>query len=180
MNPTTGPPLELHTWDFLPRFTSTARANRPLSPASFWLNFCVRSGVWGGPQGTGSLSTDVKFGKAIDQDEKPTTWEKPTSTKGVFTYEQIAWDLSISCESLAEQIAVLAQHNKQVCRACLQLGTVTDDIFRHLQRVNSPDNIVDLTLDRSRRMTVGYASTGHGLQRKHGEQWNGLVGPSLA
>lgn len=94
--------------------------------------------------GKRSLATDVKFGKAIDQDEKPTTWEAPTSTPGVTTYEGIEWDLSINCQSLDEQATALAQHDRPIYRASLQIGTVTN--YHSLQRLNSPDNEVDLTL----------------------------------
>jgi hypothetical protein len=91
-------------------------------------------------------TVQVKFGKAIDQDEEPSTWSEQVN-RGICVSKEIEWDVAIQCESLRAVSEGLVSHNRPVYRAFIELGSATTDIFQHLARVNSPENNVDLTLD---------------------------------
>ena len=43
------------------------------------------------------LGVKVKFGKAIDQDEKPASWQEPLN-KVISVSAEVEWDLAIECQ----------------------------------------------------------------------------------
>jgi hypothetical protein len=94
----------------------------------------------------GSVSANVKFGKAIDTDEKPTVWEEPVN-EYVSVTQSLQWDLEIKRESLGALASAIGKHNKTIYRAFIQLGAVVSPICRSLTRMPSPENKLGLTLD---------------------------------
>jgi hypothetical protein len=94
----------------------------------------------------GRRTVQVKFGEAIDQDERPTSWNEPVNNV-VSVSREIEWDLNDRCESLQAAADWLAEHPRPVYRAYLDLGLATDEVFEHLRRIDSPENDVNLLLD---------------------------------
>lgn len=97
-------------------------------------------------EGEGPLTIQVKFGEAIDQDDRPSNWEEPYY-ETISVTREIDWDLDVQCQSLRAVSNALAGHERPVYRTFLQLGKATKDISERLERSNSPENEVDLYLE---------------------------------
>jgi hypothetical protein len=93
----------------------------------------------------GSRAVRLKFGEAIDQDEKPSAVYEPVNSV-VYSVSEIEWDAAEQCESVSSVQTLLAAIRKPIYRAHLELGAATDDVIEQLKRVNSPDNDTDLWL----------------------------------
>lgn len=61
------------------------------------------------------ISIDLKFGKTIDQDDKPTSWPVQVSG-GVSEIHEINWDIQESINSFDEAAAMLANHDHAIYR----------------------------------------------------------------
>ena len=94
----------------------------------------------------GSLLAKIKFGERIDQDKKPTIWREPINAV-IATLKEIEWDIEKEFHSIPEMADALARHHGNVYRAFISLGGAKAEVCRPLQRLNSPENKVDLTLD---------------------------------
>jgi len=73
---------------------------------------------------------------------------KPEETPTLFIDEEIEWDYEkspVSPSSLAESLRGLGS-NTNVYRAFVPLGSASDVVIRAMERVNSPENEIDLTL----------------------------------
>lgn len=97
-------------------------------------------------QNEGPMTASLKFGEAIDQDEKPASWFEPL-IPGIGETQEIEWDVEESCGSLANMAQLLSDHDRPIYRGYLGLGKATDDVSDHLKRVGSPENETDLVPD---------------------------------
>ncbi|MBM4031371.1 MAG: hypothetical protein FJ291_06240 [Planctomycetes bacterium] len=94
----------------------------------------------------GMFDLEVKFGKSIDQDDKPTTYEV-TVDKSVSEVHAIEWDVKETLSSANEVVDALGRLHGRVYRAGVPLGTVSEPVRQALNRVNSQENEIDLALD---------------------------------
>jgi hypothetical protein len=93
----------------------------------------------------GPLTVEVKFGEAIDQDDRPSAWDEPVY-ETISVVREIEWDVEVQCASSREVPDALEGYDRPLYRALIQLGKATTDIRRHMGRVGSPENEVDLRL----------------------------------
>lgn len=93
----------------------------------------------------GPLTVEVKFGEAIDQDDRPSAWDEPVY-ETISVVREIDWDVEVHCASPRAVAAALKGHDRPVYRAHIQLGQATADIRLRMGRVGSPENEVDLRL----------------------------------
>ena len=63
----------------------------------------------------------LKFGKAIDKDDKPSSWLEHLGM-GIHETNEIKWDLNAKCASLLEVADALGRHKKAIYRAYVELG----------------------------------------------------------
>lgn len=92
------------------------------------------------------LSVEIKFGKGIDEDEKPSL-EYEQIHKLVWAPKDFNWDVQESCSSLKAVTRLLLPRKEHVYRAFIELGWATSDICKLLTRGRSPDNEAELHLD---------------------------------
>ncbi len=92
------------------------------------------------------MTIELKFGKAIDQDEKPSL-EYEQVYKTIWAPKESDLDLEEERRSLKSVSSVLSGKKKTIYRAFIGLGAATKEIFDHLARIKSPENETDLTLD---------------------------------
>lgn len=97
-------------------------------------------------EGNGLIGAQLKFGERIDQDEKPAIWEIPV-VDCVFQTAEIEWDFTPNCQSLSELASELTGKHESVYRGHLFFNNATGEICQQLQRRDSPENKIDLTLD---------------------------------
>jgi len=116
-------------------------------------------------------SLQVKYGDAVDQDDSPATWEEPIdygtkptwlqrlatllgfrpraeSSVSICTEEEIDWDCLEQYDTLTELAEGIGglDPKQNVYRAEIILGTATDSVIRAMERVDSPENEIDLLL----------------------------------
>ena len=101
-----------------------------------------RLGLW---TGSGLIQLSLKFGKAIDHDEKPSHWVEYVGSIG--TFKEIDWDLEESFDSVQEIVTALKTARQAIYRCHLMLGNASDEVSNNLSRVASPENKIDLSLD---------------------------------
>jgi hypothetical protein len=94
----------------------------------------------------GIIGYGIKFGRSIDQDEKPISSEGP-SVNGISVISRIRYDAEGDFKSLAELAEALKEIDGTIYRASVSLGLVTDSIFESLRRLPSEANDLPLTLD---------------------------------
>jgi hypothetical protein len=98
------------------------------------------------------IKYQVKFGRAIDQNDKPTFWEKLVhrgkASAEVFEMHEIKWDIEEQFSALDDMASSLAKHNKKIYRAYLSLGWPIANVTDDLKRVNSPENTNDFIPDQ--------------------------------
>lgn len=95
----------------------------------------------------GPESLKVKFGRAIDQDTRPSSWEVPVrGVPGMCTFDGIDWDIEHERLSLDDALAVLSNHDRPVYRASAGLGYLRQDITRTLQTLRPDDGAPNLCL----------------------------------
>jgi hypothetical protein len=76
----------------------------------------------------------LKFGRGIDQDEKPTSYEVPVpGVRGMYTVRSIKWDINHSSIPLDERLQLLRNHDRPLYRATLSIGSVRRDVMEALQ-----------------------------------------------
>jgi hypothetical protein len=86
-----------------------------------------------------SCDASIKFGSAIDQDDKPTCWEEPVN-QYVWESRQIDWDARHQAKSIRELIPLVEQHRQGIYRAHLSLGCAHKGITKVLTREPSEEN----------------------------------------
>jgi len=92
---------------------------------------------------SGLFGAKVKFGDAIDADDRDTVWYEPQDT-GVILVGEIEWDInSPALASADDVIAALSGNHDSVYRALISLGTPTPDVLEPITRVGSPENTRD-------------------------------------
>ena len=97
-------------------------------------------------EGKARLGVEVKFGMAIDQEEKPIQdYERRHDL--VWSPKEPQWDLESHCPSLKAIYRLLARYNENIYRAFIELGCAKPDICGLLTRNGCPDNEVELHLD---------------------------------
>ena len=93
--------------------------------------------------GSGMRNLNVKFGDAIDQDEKDSSWLEEAAS-GIGVMKEIEWDIELSdSPSLEEIIETLASEQRGVYRAAIGLGMPIDNVLRPITREDSPENEID-------------------------------------
>lgn len=90
----------------------------------------------------GGTTLKIKFGKSIDYNKKR-TWHLKRLTSGLFSYQEIEWDLELSDATLLEMIERIASDQRTIYRAFVILGNPIQDVLRPLTRQNSPENEID-------------------------------------
>lgn len=88
----------------------------------------------------------VKFGSAIDTDTKGTTENVEIIPGAVYQPTDIEFDIDHDAETCEAMIAELMQSDSTVYRARIHLGCAKDSICKEFQRMNSPENKVNLAL----------------------------------
>src|SRR5262245_48745047 len=81
----------------------------------------------------------IKFGSAIDQDDKPTCWQEPINDV-ISESREIDWDLQEQGKSIPELAALIDQHPRSIYRASLMLGCANKAIVTAFSREPSEDN----------------------------------------
>ena len=101
------------------------------------------------PEGFESLTVQLKFGAAVDQDDAATDWLVPvTDEAGIDDFDEIEWDATARGKSLAEGAATLeAAADRPLYRADIRLGPARDEVIRAVRREASADNDEELGLD---------------------------------
>lgn len=97
-----------------------------------------------------SIGLRVKFGRAIDQDDRPTDWDEPLTPDGILSIaRRIAYDAeSADLPSLARLADALARLGGPIYRAGLDLGGVAEPVLSRVSREPSEENTVSLSLCR--------------------------------
>lgn len=97
---------------------------------------------------SGPITYHVKFGRAVDQDDRPTTWDEPVPGTGgcISTCREIEYDAEgddlPDLVRLADTLDSLPTH--PIYRATLLLGDVSNSIHEALHRGPSEDNETQL------------------------------------
>jgi hypothetical protein len=109
-------------------------------------------GVSDGLKGAG-FGFEVRYGRSIDQDDKPTHWDEPVlegpSGGGIYVASAISYDAEdTDLTSLHELAAALTDLGaRTIYRANLSLGHVVRPLFEALRQEPSKENEVGLGLD---------------------------------
>jgi hypothetical protein len=89
---------------------------------------------------SGMYGLKVKFGEAIDRDDKETIWYEQTAP-GVARVHEIEWDIELSRAKGMDDIQMaLAGDSRTIYRANVFLGMPTNDVLAPVTRMNSPEN----------------------------------------
>ena len=100
---------------------------------------------------SGLIGFQVKFGRSVDQDERPSAWAVPVPGMGgcISTWREIEYDAEdVAVPDLARLAGVLDRlPAKPIYRATLFLGSIAEPIRQALGRDPSPDNEIPLSLD---------------------------------
>jgi hypothetical protein len=103
----------------------------------------------------GPYTLQIKFGKAIDQDDKPAHWMQPMrDAPGISTLAEIDWDIDKFCGSLEEDATQIGSHEQPIYRGFLSLGSVVENVGKDLRRAPCADNDQELCFD-DWNMTIG-------------------------
>jgi hypothetical protein len=124
-------------------------------------------------KGKPSLGFRLKFGAAIDQDEKPTIWDEPLS-KLIFESREIDWDIVEQCKSLSEAALKLGRHPGTIYRAWLDLGDAIPDLRELLFRPSGPENDRWLGLESWSMQIEPIESCGQGSESIFVVGWIGV------
>jgi hypothetical protein len=92
------------------------------------------------------LTVQVKFGRRVDQDERPALRYEEVH-KYILTPKELEWDLKVARRSLKSVSEALAGNKRTIYRAFIELGAVSKDVSHQLSRIKSPENETDLALD---------------------------------
>ena len=118
----------------------------------------------------------VKFGRSIDLDAKGTTIEKMV-LPGIFTVHSIEYDLDYDRIALDDATRLLANHDRPLYRASVNLGTMREGVIAALQTPQPWDGRANLCLwdatveigpievgsmSSERSFAVGWMSVGFG------------------
>lgn len=91
---------------------------------------------------TGPWYLSVKFGKAIDQDDRGTMWFEEDRS-GIEIPHEIEWDVELqNPPDVAGIIGALSGDDRRIYRAHLMLGQPTDGLLHPITREGSPENNV--------------------------------------
>jgi len=99
-------------------------------------------------EGQGFFDANVKFGEAIDRDDRPTNWEKPAEESGVvWTTCEIDWDIRESAREIGPILQSLRSVDESIYRASIALGNASDAACRDVHRESCPADDRAPTLD---------------------------------
>ncbi len=101
----------------------------------------------------------IKFGKFVDQDMRPSSWIAPTNTPRVGIIKEIDWDIDQYNEPLIELPKKLYPLQQPIYRAYMSLGGAMQDELAILHRTGSPQNDEDYVPD-SWSLQIGPIETG--------------------
>lgn len=88
---------------------------------------------------------EVKYGSSIDADDNGTSWEEELGS-GISAWKEIDWDLQMSGKiSPSEMVTALKADSRSIYRADVILGTLRQDIYEKISRLNTPENAVNFT-----------------------------------
>jgi hypothetical protein len=92
---------------------------------------------------TGTPCLKIKFGEAIDQDSRDTTWEEPIG-RNMSVMREIAWDVHLpKPASLDEMISLIEDDQRRIYRAFVSLPDPVNALLEPITRENSPENEVN-------------------------------------
>lgn len=100
----------------------------------------------GALSGEGMVSFEFKFGRAIDQDDRPSSWIEPLN-EALGTYGSMDWDWTGSFDSVRSLADALADDGRSIYRGTIMLGLATDAVIQSMSRVGSPENDEDFVPD---------------------------------
>jgi hypothetical protein len=90
--------------------------------------------------GSGTYGVKIKFGEAIDADDKGTIWYESV-LPNLMRVGEIEWDLNPgTLRSIDEVIGALKGNTSPVYRAHVFMGTPTADVLEPITREDSPEN----------------------------------------
>lgn len=93
------------------------------------------------------MDTTIKFGAAVDQDERPCTWEEEVSPGSVVSIARtINWDVTVGRGPLVDIAGRLDQLDRMVYRAHIPLGSLVPDISERFVRAPSREEPDGLSL----------------------------------
>ena len=95
----------------------------------------------------GLRSLKIKFGDAVDQDDKSTTWNEPLGGGRLFVAREIEWDQHLSDPTIAEMVECLTGDGRRIYRAWISIGALSDEVLQPITRLNSPENDRDFCPD---------------------------------
>ena len=133
-------------------FHSTLMLYRPGKPPivigrslSVFLQRLLELGISDVNRSGGTLA--IKFGEAIDQDERPAWWIASTSVENIGIIEDIEWDVEQFSVPITETMAILSKSDKPIYRAHIGLGAAADETIKLLRRSGSAQNDEDYVPD---------------------------------
>ena len=104
----------------------------------------------------------LRFGAAIDQDDRPPHFEEPEGDSGIVSaVRSITWDVDESPASVEELLAILKKELRPIYRAYVDLGPLPRWLFEYLAGPNGPIPEGHLALD-SWSLEIGPIKS-HGL-----------------
>lgn len=96
----------------------------------------------------GLIYFHVKFGTSVRQDDRPASWMEESEGAGyiIGRLAHLDWDLDEKKECLSEVASALRNHDQQVYRADLSLGTASAAVIGAVSRDEMPENKSPLCL----------------------------------
>ncbi|HEY4310256.1 MAG TPA: hypothetical protein VGN12_12470 [Pirellulales bacterium] len=94
----------------------------------------------------GRANFEIKFGSAIDRDDRPSSWLEPINSV-ISTVKDIAWDWTHEADDIVSMVEALGDESRPIHRAFISLGPATDDLCKQLSRIGSPENDEDFVPD---------------------------------
>ncbi len=86
------------------------------------------------------INLQLRYGKAIDQDDKADSWTKPVGDGTLGVVEEIEWDIVKYCLSRVEAEKLLAKNKKPIYRGHITLGGLSKEVADF---VNQPSRRAD-------------------------------------
>jgi hypothetical protein len=145
-------------------FYTTLSFYRPTAPPQIigadLAGFVSAFAALGAADGTSArLSYEIRFGRSVDQDDKPTDWDEPVlegpSGGGIYINRTVDFDAEGTVSSFIDLAGALTTLGRRpIYRANLMLGQVVPSVYDGLSREPSEENEMGLSLD-SWSMKVG-------------------------
>lgn len=97
----------------------------------------------------GTIRASLKFGRALDEDERPASWDEPIDEQGIISVaREMEWDVEAEAVSLHGLADLLGGTKETIYRAVLALGDASDALRRHVARpASAADDDLGLDLD---------------------------------